>query len=371
MGGRDDEQRSKLLEDLFATAPLAIQIYHLDDPEDPGSFRFVETTPGAARVGGVAPERLRADIGKTMREFIPQFLETGYPATYRDVVVGGDPITVEVNYGDAHYPSAVYLAHAWRLRGQHLALAFENITERRRVQRQLDAKLRELERSNAELDRFAAATSHDLQEPLRAIASFADLLARDYTERLDDEGRTWLEYVRSGAARLQLVLDGLLTYARIGPRERRFVRTSVADAIQAARDGLIQQIEESRAELQVGDMPMVEADPALLALLFQNLFSNSIRFAGDKPPEISITAEREGGAWLFSVRDRGLGFEQVHAARIFEMFRRLHSTEHFTGSGMGLASCKKIVEYHGGEIWAESQPGRGATFFFTLPERQP
>ncbi len=370
MEGGDDEQDSGLLTDLFATAPVAIQIYHLDDIDDPGSFRFVETTPGAAQVAGVSPERVRADIGKTMREFIPHFLDTGFPKTYRDVVVGGEPITGEVKYGDEHYPSAVYAVHAWRLRGRYLGLHFENITERRRVERQLDAKVRELERSNAELDRFAATASHDLQEPLRAIASFADLLARDYAERLDDEGRSWLEYVRTGAARLQLVLDGLLTYARLGPRERHFVPTNVGDVLTTARHNLVQQIEEILAEIDVGDMPTLEADPDLLVLLFQNLLSNSIRFAGDAPPVVSITAQREGGMWLFAVRDRGIGFEQVHAARMFEMFRRLHSSG-FTGSGIGLASCKKIVEYHGGEIWAESQPGEGATFYFTLPLQQP
>jgi light-regulated signal transduction histidine kinase (bacteriophytochrome) len=238
------------------------------------------------------------------------------------------------------------------------------------MERRLDTKVRELERSNAELDRFAAAASHDLSEPLRAIASFADLLARDYADGLDDEGGRRLEYIRTGAARLQLVLDGLLTYARLARGERPLAATPVADAIQAARDNLLHQFEESHAEVQVGPMPTLEADAHLLALLFQNLLSNSIRFAGDAAPKISISAERDDGLWRFAVRDHGIGFDPRQASRIFDMFRRLESSD-LPGLGIGLASCKKIVEYHGGRIWAESQPGLGATFFFTLPERQP
>jgi light-regulated signal transduction histidine kinase (bacteriophytochrome) len=370
MGDHEDDDRAQLGADLFATGPMAIQIYHLDDLDDEGSFRFVETTPGAAKVAGVSLEQVRADIGKTMREFIPHFLETSFPAKYRQVILTGRPITAEVVYGDERYPTGVYRTHAWRLRGRYLGLQFENISEQRRIERQLEFKMRELERSNTELDRFASAASHDLQEPLRAIASFADLLSRDYAERLDEDGQRYVEYVRSGAARLQLVLDGLLTYARLARRSRKLERTDVGAAIEAARSNLVQHFEETHAELHVGAMPTLEADANLLTLLFQNLLSNSIRFAGDAGPKITITAEHEGEVWVFAVRDRGVGFEQKNASRIFEMFRRLRADEDASGTGIGLASCKKIVEYHGGDIWAESQPGEGATFFFTLPEHQ-
>jgi signal transduction histidine kinase len=368
MGEPDDDQRAELWTELFATAPVAIQVYHLDDLDDAGSLRLVESTTGAADVAGVPRERMQSHVGKTMREFIPRFVTTGYPARYREVILSGRPVTVEVAYhGDDL--DAVFHVHAWRLRGRYLGVQFENITERLRMERQLDAKMRELERSNAELDRFASVVSHDLHEPLRAIASFADLLARDYAERLDDEGNRRLDYVRTAAARLQIVLDGLLTYARLTRHERVFAPTDLAEVIADARERLVQSFDDSLAELHVGAMPTIEADGNLLSLLFQNLLSNAIRFAGETAPKIWITAELDGEQWRFAVRDRGIGFAPEHAEIIFGMFRRLAPDDR-RGSGIGLASCKKIVEYHGGRIWAESEPGCGATFWFTLPERQ-
>jgi light-regulated signal transduction histidine kinase (bacteriophytochrome) len=283
----------------------------------------------------------------------------------------GEPTTVEFTYGDARFPARVYLAHAWRVRAGYLGLKFEDVTERRRVERLLETKLGELERSNAELERFATVASHDLQEPLRTIASFADLLARDYASGLDDKGHRYLTYVREGAARLQHVLDALLDYARITSHPRRFEKTSVAEAVECAKENLRRPFETSGAILEAADLPEIEADPHQLTILFQNLFSNSIRFGGDAPPRIEVTAQRDGHDWRFCVRDQGIGFPAEYASRVFEMFRRLHAKEDYPGTGVGLASCKKIVEGHGGKMWAESSPGEGAAFHFTLPESHP
>ena len=364
----DDDE---LLAEVFRTAPVAMQLYRLENVDDPGSFRFMETTPGAAKATGVTPEQMREQLGKTFNEFVPQFVETGYPAAYRNVVTTGEPTTAEFAYGDERFREAVYLAHAWRVSGPYLGVMFEDVTERRRMEQLLSRKLGELERSNADLERFATVASHELQEPLRTIASFTDLLARDYCKGLDAKGTRYLDYVRKGAARLQHVLDALLDYARLTSERRRFEMTPVAKAVESARENLAGPFEASGAKLETGPLPEIEADPHQLAIVFQNLFSNSIRFAGDRPPCIEIGATRDGHNWHFEVRDRGIGFSAEFATRVFEMFRRLHSKEEYPGTGVGLASCKKIVESHGGKMWAESIPGEGATFHFTLPERQP
>jgi PAS domain S-box-containing protein len=240
-----------------------------------------------------------------------------------------------------------------------------NITDRKQIEQKQSA-LKEMERVNAELEQFASVASHDLQEPLRAIASCLHILEKTYKGRLDKDADELIDYAVEGAQRMRALINDLLSLSRIGNDQLTFSPTPVPEVIERVKTSLATSINESKATITYNGLPVLTANDTLLTQLFQNLISNAIKFRSDNPPEINIDAARENGHWLFSVRDNGIGFEQLYADRIFQPFKRLHNREQYPGSGIGLPICKRIIEKHGGEIWAESQPGKGATFNFTI-----
>lgn len=225
---------------------------------------------------------------------------------------------------------------------------------------------RELQRSNEELQRFAYVASHDLQEPLRTVASYVQLLERRYEDRLDADGKDFMAFVVDGARRMQRMVDDLLTLSRVGSHGVDLVPTSADEALDRAMDDLALALQETGATVTRTPLPTVRADARQLEQLFANLLGNAMKFSGPTPPRIDVGARREGPQWTFSVRDHGIGIEPQYFDRIFVIFQRLHSREEYPGTGIGLALCKKIVERHGGRIWVESEPGKGATFHFTL-----
>ncbi len=225
----------------------------------------------------------------------------------------------------------------------------------------------EQEQRERELQQFAYAASHDLQEPLRMVTSYVQLLAQRYKGRLGVDADDFIAYTEDGINRIQNLIDDLLIYSRVGIRDREFESTDCADVIDRALTILRPMIEENGAVVSYGVLPAVAADRPQLIRLFQNLISNAIKFRSEKPPCIHIAAERKNNEWIFSIRDNGIGIDPDYADRIFVIFQRLHSREKYQGTGIGLAMCKKIVEYHGGRIWVESLPGAGAAFYFTIP----
>jgi hypothetical protein len=225
----------------------------------------------------------------------------------------------------------------------------------------------ELQRSNEELQQFAYVASHDLQEPLRMVSSFTQLLARRYKDQLDDDARDFISYAVDGANRMQELINDLLTFSRVNTRGQPFTPTDCNVALGRARANLRMAIEESEALVTNDELPTVMADEGQLTRLFQNLIDNAIKFAGDEPPRVHVSAERAEGEWVFSVRDNGIGIEPQYRERIFVIFQQLHGPEDYGGTGIGLAICKRIVERHGGRIWVESELGEGSTFHFTLP----
>ena len=231
----------------------------------------------------------------------------------------------------------------------------------------LEARALDLERSNAELEQFAYVASHDLQEPLRKVASFCQLLQRRYIGQLDARADQYIEFAVDGAKRMQALIDDLLTFSRVGRVEREAVLVSAASALSQARVNLTTEIRKSGAVIQTTELPMVKAEFSLLTSLFQNLLSNAIKFHGDKPPVIEVAAARHDGDWLFSVADTGIGIEPEFAERIFVIFQRLHDRTAYAGTGIGLAMCRKIVEHYGGRIWLDTDHHPGAKFSFTLP----
>ncbi|MDS0477908.1 PAS domain S-box protein [Natrinema sp. 1APR25-10V2] len=226
---------------------------------------------------------------------------------------------------------------------------------------------RKIEESNERLEQFAYVASHDLQEPLRMVTSYLQLLEQRYGDTLDEDGEEFLEFAVDGAERMREMIDGLLEYSRVETRGDPFEPVVLNNTLEAVHADLQFQIKETDAEITAEDLPRVEGDASQLRQVFQNLLSNALAYSGDEPPRVHIGAERRDSEWVISVEDEGIGIEPDEHERIFEVFQRLHSHEERDGTGIGLALCKRIVERHGGEIWVESEPGDGSTFSFTLP----
>lgn len=253
----------------------------------------------------------------------------------------------------------------------HFVGVLTDVTARVEAQEAFQRVLDELHRSNKELEQFAYMVSHDLQEPLRMVASYTQLLARRYRERLDGDALEFIQYAVDGAQRMQKFIQDLLQYSRVGTHGHPFERVRVADVVRRSLDNLHFAIEEKQAKVTYGNLPELDADPVQLGQLFQNLVGNALKFSGEGPVRIAIEASpREEGEWEFVVRDNGIGIDPADAERIFIIFQRLHTRQEYEGTGLGLAICKRIVERHRGRIWVESQVGQGAAFHFTLPVRQ-
>jgi PAS domain S-box-containing protein len=241
-----------------------------------------------------------------------------------------------------------------------------DITERRRSEEALSRHAKELARSNAELEQFAYVASHDLQEPLRMISLYTQLLARRYQGKLDADADEFIGYVIGGAGRMHQLINDLLTYSQVSSEAKQFKPTDCETVMRHVLADLRAKVEQLGAEVSYDRLPRVKADPSQLGLLFRNLIDNALKYHGQEPIRVHVTAEQRGREWLFSVRDNGIGIDPQYAERIFVIFQRLHNHSEYPGTGIGLAICRRVVERHGGGIWVESQLGQGATFRFTL-----
>ena len=246
----------------------------------------------------------------------------------------------------------------------------QDITERKQMEDAIQARSEELARSNQELDRFAYVASHDLQEPLRMVSSFTQLLSKKYSGKLDETADRYIHFAVDGAKRMQQLINDLLAYSRVNSKNLELGTTECEAVVRAALLNVNMALNESGAEVTCDPLPVLMADRSQLGQLFQNLIGNAIKFRGSSAPRIHISVADRGANWLFSVRDNGIGIEPRHAERIFEVFQRLHGRAEYPGTGIGLAVCKKVVERHGGRIWVESEPGAGSAFLFTLPKGQ-
>jgi PAS domain S-box-containing protein len=242
-----------------------------------------------------------------------------------------------------------------------------DISQRVESERALAQYAQELKRSNEELQQFAYVASHDLQEPLRMVASYLQLLQRRYQDHLDEDANEFIEYAVDGATRMKALINDLLTYSRVQTKQQPFKAVVLEEVVNTALTNLQVAIEDNAAEIIYDELPTVSGDSRQLVQVFQNLIGNALKFRSDAPPCVRVSAKRRSGEWIISVSDNGIGIEEAYRERIFIIFQRLHGKGKYSGTGIGLAICKKVVERHGGRIWVESEPGNGTTFYFTLP----
>jgi PAS domain S-box-containing protein len=311
------------------------------------------------RVTNIIPEgfaeRLIADGTRTAAQALAQQIGMGIELTGRRKDGSGFPIEI-------------MLSPLESAEGILVTAAVRDITTRKRAESQLVHKIEELNRSNAELEQFASLASHDLQEPLRMVGSYTQLLAKRYKGKLGADADEFIGFAVDGANRMQRLIQDLLLYSRVGTGGVDLLDTSSEEALRQAIKNLRGSIEESGALVTHDPLPIVQSDERQLTQLFQNLVGNAIKYQRPGIPRVHISATRDGKKWMFSVKDNGLGIEPRYFEKIFVMFQRLHKREEFTGTGIGLAICKKIVERHGGRISIESQLGQGSTFHFALAE---
>ena len=299
-------------------------------------------------------ERLVADALRSTEDALAQQIGTGIEITGR-------------HKNGSEFPIEIMLSPLESAEGILVTAAIRDITKRKKAEANLLNKMEELNRSNEELGQFAYIASHDLQEPLRMVASYTQLLSRRYKGKLDSDADEFIAFAVDGAGRMQRLIQDLLAFSRVGTKGRDLVDTSSEEAFEQSLLNLRGAIKESGALVTHGPLPEVLADEMQLTQLFQNLIGNAIKYQRPGIPEVHISAAKNGAEkWIFSVKDNGLGIDAQYFEKIFGMFQRLHKREEFAGTGIGLAICKKIVERHGGSISVESQPGHGSTFKFAL-----
>ena len=330
-----------------------------------GKIKILDINEHSLRVfKGQSKQELLTSIDKLFDEdTVPMFVEQ-----LTAFAEGVDPFTCEAYVrtlqGDRiHILFSVKMLH----KQGHALVSLIDITDRKRIEEQLRVTNVELKRSNEELEQFAYVASHDLQEPLRKIRSFGSLLEKRSADALSETSLKYLKSMVNAAERMQTLIDDLLTLSRTGRSNQPPIRVDCTQLVQEVVDGLSLSVKAAGAAITHDSLPEVWAEPMLLSQVVQNLLSNAIKFRGEEPPRVHIDARRDEKEWVFSVKDNGIGIEAKFLSQVFVAFKRLHGRGVYPGTGVGLAIVKKIVEYHGGRIWVESTPGRGSTFYFTVP----
>jgi signal transduction histidine kinase/ABC-type uncharacterized transport system substrate-binding protein len=330
---------------------------------DPNGICLTCNTPTEKKLG----KPLQMIIKRPIFENLSQTTANEMLSRFNEVIKTLKAQRYEEYEDDRRYDTTIYPVIDEFQKVTALAVFSRDITEARLAEIELKRHSEELEKANKELEQFAYVASHDLQEPLRTISSHVQLIQRRLEGQLDERARKSIGFVVEGAKRMQGLINDLLQYSRVGTRAKEPEPTDSNDSLRLALDNLEAFIKDTDAKVESDELPVVMADSAQLVQIFQNLIENGIKFRGEEQPIVSISATRRDDMWEFSVKDNGIGLDPKFEDRIFEIFQRLHGVGKYSGSGIGLAICKKIVERHGGTMWVNSEPGKGATFSFTLP----
>lgn len=356
-----------LLEEFFkgaSTAVVGLSIISRD-------LQFVRVNETLAAMNGLS---VNEHLGQPVDYVLPELAPIIQPLL-QSVFVTGQPISnIEVTGEVLSQPGIQrdWLVTYIPIRDRTQQLTYVGtivieITERKRLLRQLQQANQDLARSNHELEQFAYAASHDLQEPLRTINSYIQLLAQRYGEQLDERGQRYVGYITEASARMRSLIQDLLTYSRLTLPQNGLGSIDCNGVVADILKDLADTIAATGATITVEPLPLIRGDAASLRQIFQNLISNALKFHGADPPRIHIAATLARPYWQFAIADQGIGIDAAYFEQIFMIFQRLHLPEEYPGTGIGLALCKKLVERYGGQIWVESQSGRGSTFYFTLP----
>ncbi len=354
----DRVRAERRFSELLEAAPDAMVI--VDE-----NGKIVIVNAQTERLFGYRREEL---LGERVEKLIPESVVEGH-VDHRSGYFG-DPHARPMGAGldlrarrrdGSEFPVEISLSPLAGESGTLVTAAVRDVTERQRA-------FEDLARSNEELEQFAYVASHDLQEPLRVIAGFVELLGRRYEGQLDADADRYIGFTVEGVVRMQELIDSLLSYSRVGRSEAPLEPVDMQSLVAEVLDSLRSSLTEHGVETNVGELPEVRGDRVLLTQMFTNLIGNAVKFNESPEPRIEVSAERDNGEWIFSVADNGPGIDPRFTDRVFEMFKRLHPRS-IPGTGVGLAICKRIAERHGGRIWVESKPGHGASFKFTIPER--
>jgi PAS domain S-box-containing protein len=358
-----------------------------------GRYRgLLEAAPDAMVVVNVAGEivllnvRAEKEFGYSRDELVGQKVKNIIPEGFAERIIAdgtrsaAEALAQQIGMGieligrrkdGSEFPIELMLSPLESAEGILVTAAIRDISVRQKAEKHLVKTVGELKRSNDELQQFAYVSSHDLQEPLRMVSSYTQLLAKRYKGRLDSDADEFIAYAVDGCNRMQGLIQDLLTYSRAGTNEKALHEISGEDALRVALTNLRPTIQQSGAVVTHDSLPAVTTDAPQLTQVFQNLIGNAIKYRGHEVPQVHVSATNNGGdEWIFSVRDNGLGIDPQYFERIFIIFQRLHGREEFEGTGIGLAICKKILERLGGRIWVESQPEKGSTFYFALPDTE-
>ncbi|MBS1955789.1 MAG: PAS domain S-box protein [Cyanobacteria bacterium SZAS-4] len=360
---RDSEERFRLL--VAGVRDYAITMLDADG-------NVVSWNSGAEHIEGFTPQEI---IGQNFSRFhLPEERESNKPAEELAIAAREGKYEVEgwrVRKDDSKFFASVLLTSIndenGKLRG--FANITRDITERKKAQESEQDLTQRLTRSNKELQQFAYVVAHDLREPLRSISTFADLLAQSCRTKLDTRETEFLEIVLSANERMQQLITDLLAYCRVERTAATPTPVDTGKLVQQVLTNLYVAVEESHGRVEIGELPEIVGDQVQLRQLFQNLIGNALKYRGPEDPVVLVSGEQKNGDWQFAVSDNGIGFDMNFADRIFQPFHRLHAGSKYSGTGIGLAICRKIVEHHGGKIWAQSQQGphAGSTFYFTIP----
>ncbi|WP_226008061.1 sensor histidine kinase [Natrinema salinisoli] len=350
----ESEQRYRTVTENFPNGAVAL----LDD-----ELRHILIAGKGFEKIGISASNFRGErVQDIYSDEVLEVIESNYRAT-----LNGEPTTFELEFQGRIFEFRTHPLSDDDGEVDSIIAISQDITERKQYQEDLEQLVADLEESNERLEQFAYAASHDLQEPLRMVSSYLQLIESRYGDELNEEAEEFLEFAVDGSERMRRMIDGLLQYSRIETRGDEFEPVDLDTVLDDVRKNLQMKIEETDTEITAESLPRVKGDEGQLQQVFQNLLSNAIQFSGEEQPQVHVSAEQNGADWIVSVTDNGIGIDPEDHDRIFKVFEGLHGGEDYVGTGIGLAVCERIIERHDGEIWVDSEPGEGATFSFTLP----